>query len=135
MNPIASAETETPTAADSEHDILPAVKNTTAPASAVPGDSAGAGLSARGLPESVLRIPVSVQVIIGTARMPLSRLTQLGPGAEITLDQKLGAPATILVNGKEVARGELFVLDEEGDGQQLGVTITEVLSPDNMQDL
>jgi flagellar motor switch protein FliN len=78
------------------------------------------------MPGSILKIPVAIQVVIGSARLPLSQVAQLGPGAMITLDQKLGTPATILVNGKEVAKGELFVLDGEGD--RLGITITEVTS-------
>lgn len=77
-----------------------------------------------GLPGAVLRIPVSVQVVIGTARLPLSQVAQLAPGASLTLEEKLGAPARMLVNGREVARGELFVVDE-ADGR-LGLTITEV---------
>ena len=76
------------------------------------------------MPGSVLKIPVAIQVVIGSARVPLSQVAQLGPGAMITLDQKLGTPAVILVNGREVARGELFVFD--GDGDRLGITITEV---------
>lgn len=80
------------------------------------------------VPESVLRIPVSVQVVIGSARLPLSRIAQLEPGAVIALDEKLGAPALILVNGREVARGELFVLDGEDGGDRLGITITGVVS-------
>ncbi len=78
------------------------------------------------MPESVLKIPVAIQVVIGTARLPLSKVAQLGPGSMIPLDQKLGSPATILVNGREVARGDLFVL--EGGGERLGITITEVLT-------
>ena len=77
------------------------------------------------MPGSVLKIPVAIQVVIGSARVPLSQVAQLGPGAMITLDQKLGTPAVILVNGREVARGELFVFD--GDGDRLGITITEVI--------
>lgn len=76
------------------------------------------------LPSAVLRIPVSVQVIIGTARLTLSQVAELSPGAVLTLEEKLGTPARVLVNGREVARGELFVLD--GDGDRLGLTITEV---------
>jgi flagellar motor switch protein FliN/FliY len=76
------------------------------------------------LPSAVLRIPVSVQVVIGTARLPLSQVAELKPGATITLDEKIGAAAKLLVNGREVARGEIFVL--EGDGERLGLTITEV---------
>lgn len=83
-------------------------------------------LSASSLPGSVMKIQVAIQVVIGSARVPLAQVAQLGPGAVITLDQKLGTPASILVNGKEVAKGELYVLDGEGD--RLGITITEVVS-------
>ena len=79
----------------------------------------------RRLPGAVLRIPVSVQVVIGTARMPLSEVAELKPGANVTLEEKLGTAARVLVNGREVAKGELFVLD--GDGDRLGLTITEVV--------
>ena len=73
---------------------------------------------------AVLKIPVAIQVVIGSASIPLSQIAQLGPGAVITLNQKLGTPASILVNGKEVAKGDLFVLD--GEGGRLGIVITEV---------
>lgn len=79
------------------------------------------------LPGAVLRIPVSVQVVIGSARLPLSQVAKLAPGTTLTLDEKLGTPARMLVNGREVARGTLFVVDEsEG---RLGLTITEVAGP------
>lgn len=90
------------------------------PMAAVPGSMTGA----LPLPGAVMRIPVSVQVVIGSAKLPLSQISELAPGAVIKLDQKLGTPATILVNGREVAKGELFVL--EGDEEKLGITITEV---------
>lgn len=76
------------------------------------------------LPSAVLRIPVSVQVVIGTARVPLGQVAELAPGTTLALEEKLGTPARMLVNGREVARGELYVVDEaEG---RLGLTITEV---------
>lgn len=75
-------------------------------------------------PGAVMRIPVSVQVVIGTASLPLSQVAQLSPGTMVTLEERLGSPVRMLVNGREVARGELLVLDEvEGT---LGLTITEV---------
>lgn len=82
-----------------------------------------------GMPQSVLRIPVSLQVVIGTTRLPLSQIAQLTAGSTIALEQKLGAPATILVNGREVAKGEIFVLEDEGADDRLGITITEVFQP------
>ncbi len=76
------------------------------------------------LSAAVLRIPVTVQVVIGSARISLSQITKLAPGTTLSLEERLGAPARMLVNGREVARGELFVVDE-ADGR-LGITITEV---------
>lgn len=92
-------------------------------------DSGVVASDARGLalPEAVLRIPVSVQVVIGSARIPLAQVAKLAPGTTLTLEEKLGAPARMLVNGREVARGTLFVVDE-GEGR-LGLTITEVAGP------
>jgi flagellar motor switch protein FliN/FliY len=87
-------------------------------------DSSSEISSTHRLPHAVLRIPVSVQVVIGTARLPLSKVAELKPGTTITLEEKLGTSARVLVNGREVARGELFVLDGEGD--RLGLTITEI---------
>lgn len=80
--------------------------------------------SAHRLPGAILRIPVSVQIVIGTARLSLSQVAELGPGTIVPLEEKLGTHARVLVNGREVARGELFVLD--GDGDRLGLTITDV---------
>jgi flagellar motor switch protein FliN len=91
-----------------------------------PGLSSGESINALTMSGNVLKIPVSIQVVIGSARIPLSEVAQLQPGATITLDQKLGAPASILVNGREVARGELVVLD--GNESRLGITITEVVN-------
>lgn len=79
------------------------------------------------LPNSILQIPVTVQVVLGSVRLPIGRVAELRAGSAITLDQKLGAPVAILVNGREVAKGELFVLDGELD--RLGVTITELAPP------
>lgn len=78
------------------------------------------------LPEAVLRIPVNVQIVIGSVRLPLSHVTKLGPGMTLTLEERLGAPARMLVNGREVARGDLFVVDEASG--RLGIAITAVAS-------
>ena len=91
------------------------------------GPHANSALALSSLPGAVMRIPVSVQVVIGSARLPLAQVATLAPGATLTLEEKLGAPARMLVNGREVARGDLFVVDES-DGR-LGITITEVSGP------
>ncbi len=75
--------------------------------------------------DTILSIPVTVQVVLGTTTMPVARLMKLGRGAVITLDQKVGAPVSVLVNGRVVARGEVVVVDE--DNSKFGVTLTEIV--------
>jgi len=89
-----------------------------------PSATLGAAAGAANL-DAILSIPVTVQVVLGTTTMPVSKLMKLGRGAVITLDQKVGSPVSILVNGRIVARGEVVVVDEENS--QFGVTLTEIV--------
>ncbi len=73
----------------------------------------------------VLRIPVTVKVLLGSASMPIFQLTKLGRGAIIPLDRRVGEPVDVMVNGRTIARGEIVVLDE--DGSRFGVTLTEMI--------
>jgi flagellar motor switch protein FliN/FliY len=75
--------------------------------------------------ETILGIPVTVQVVLGTTTMPVARLMKLGRGAIISLDQKVGDPVNVLVNGRVVAKGEVVVVDEESS--RFGVTLTEIV--------
>jgi flagellar motor switch protein FliN/FliY len=74
--------------------------------------------------EAILRIPVVVQAILGTASMPVANLMKLGRGAIVPLDHRIGEPVDIVVNGRVVARGEVVVLEE--DSSRFGVTLTEI---------
>ncbi len=73
----------------------------------------------------ILRIPVTVQIVLGTATMPVSSLAKLGRGAVIPLDRRVGEPVDVVINGKVVARGEVVVVDE--DNSRFGISLTEVL--------
>jgi flagellar motor switch protein FliN len=73
-------------------------------------------------------IPVTVEILLGTATMQLLDLMNLKPGSDLLLDQDIGEPVTVMVNGKKIARGELYVLETRGD--LLGVRITEILQTD-----
>ena len=74
----------------------------------------------------ILGIPVSVQVVLGGTTMPVADLIKLNRGAVIPLDQRVGQPVDVVVNGRIVARGEMVVIDE--DGSRLGVSLIEVVS-------
>jgi flagellar motor switch protein FliN len=78
------------------------------------------------IPNALAGIPVNVQVMLGTATLQLSELMSLEPGSDLYLDQAIGEPVIVFVNGARIAKGELYVL--EGRGDKLGVRITELLS-------
>jgi flagellar motor switch protein FliN/FliY len=75
--------------------------------------------------DRVLRIPVTLKVLLGTASMPIFQLTKLGRGAVIPLDRRVGEPVDVMINGRIIARGEIVVLDDEGS--RFGITLTEMI--------
>ncbi len=50
--------------------------------------------------DSILRIPVLVQVVLGSATMPVANLMKLGRGAIVPLDHRVGEPVDVMVNGR-----------------------------------
>jgi flagellar motor switch protein FliN/FliY len=75
---------------------------------------------------AILSIPVTVQVVLGSTSMPVASLMRLARGAVISLDQRVGDPVDIVVNGKLVARGEIVVVDETS--QRFGVSLLEIVA-------
>jgi flagellar motor switch protein FliN len=75
--------------------------------------------------EIIMRIPVTVQIVLGSTTMPVSGLVKLGRGAVIPLDRKVGDPVDVVVNGRVVARGEVVVVDD--GASHFGISLTEVL--------
>lgn len=75
--------------------------------------------------DTILRIPVTVQVVLGSTTMPVANLLKLGRGAVIPLDHRVGEPVDVVVNGRVVARGEVVVVED--DTTRFGVSLTEVV--------
>lgn len=75
--------------------------------------------------DSILKIPVVVQVFLGSASMPISDLMKLGRGAVVSLDHHIADPVDLVVNGRTIARGELVAVD--GDPTRIGVKLIEIL--------
>ncbi len=76
--------------------------------------------------DMIMRIPVAVQVVLGSATMPVSGLVRLGRGAVIPLDRRVGEPVDVVVNGRVVARGEVVVMEE--GSSRFGISLTEVVT-------
>ena len=75
--------------------------------------------------ETILGIPVDVQVVLGSASMLVANLLKLGRGSVIPLNHRVGEPVDIVVNGRVVARGEVVVVED--DNSRFGVSLTEII--------
>ncbi|MTI45897.1 flagellar motor switch protein FliN/FliY [Roseibium hamelinense] len=79
--------------------------------------------------DTILGIPVNIQVVLGSATMLVSNLLKLGRGAVIPLNHRVGEPIDIVVNGRVIARGEVVVVED--DNSRFGVSLTEIISSQN----
>lgn len=69
-------------------------------------------------------VPLQVTVELGRTQRLIRDILELSPGSIIELDKLAGEPVDILVNGKQIAKGEVVVIDES-----FGVRITDIADP------
>ncbi len=79
-------------------------------------------MSSRGM-DFLLDIPVELTVQLGTTKMLIKDLLQLGQGSVVELEKLAGEPMEILANRKLIARGEVVVVNEK-----FGVRLTDIIS-------
>ena len=84
--------------------------------------AAAAPAAESNLQKLVMSIPVQMDVVIGSAEMPVSDLIGMEAGSVVMLNRKIGEPVDICVNGTKIATGEIQSLDD--DPSRLGVRIT-----------
>jgi flagellar motor switch protein FliN/FliY len=66
---------------------------------------------------------MQVTVQVGSTKMVIRELLQLGQGSVVELEKLAGEPMEVLVNNKLVARGEVVVVNEK-----FGIRLTDVIS-------
>ena len=66
---------------------------------------------------------MQVTVQVGSTKMVIRELLQLGQGSVIELEKLAGEPMEVLVNNKLVARGEVVVVNDK-----FGIRLTDVIS-------
>lgn len=71
-------------------------------------------------------VTLQVTIELGRTRMSIEDVLQLGDGSVVELDKLAGDPVDIFVNGRQVARGEVLVLNEN-----FCVRVSEVLEADD----
>jgi flagellar motor switch protein FliN/FliY len=67
-------------------------------------------------------VVVRVSAHVGSCKMPISDVLNLGAGSLIQLDRAAGEVVDLLVNGTPIARGEIVAI-----GDRYGLRITEVV--------
>jgi flagellar motor switch protein FliN/FliY len=80
----------------------------------------GAAKSAR-LPQMMRRIPVTLTLEVGSARISLQELMDIGPSSVLPLDALAGEPLVIKVNGAAIGRAEVVVA-----GEQYGLKVIDL---------
>lgn len=71
----------------------------------------------------IMDVPLEVTVELGRTTKSISDILDFAPGKIIELDKVAGEPIDVLVNGKNVARGEVVVIEE-----CFGIRITEIIN-------
>ena len=74
----------------------------------------------------IMDIPVEVQIVLGSAQMPVSELMALEKGSTVGLNRRIGEAVDVMVNGRRIARGEITVLDN--DPSRFGIRLTEIIT-------
>ncbi len=75
--------------------------------------------------ELLADIPVEISVEIGNTDMQLEEILNLHPNSIIELDRHINEPVDIKINGKLVAKGELYIVED-----QYGIKITQIVTPE-----
>ena len=52
----------------------------------------------------IMNIPVDVQIVLGSAEMPVSELMALQKGSTVALNRRIGEAVDVMVNGRKIAR-------------------------------
>jgi flagellar motor switch protein FliN/FliY len=73
--------------------------------------------------ELLLGVNLQVTVEIGRTRLPIRDVLALTPGSIVELDKLAGEKVDVLVNGHQIASGEVVVVDDN-----FGVRVTDVVS-------
>ncbi|NHZ90615.1 flagellar motor switch protein FliN [Massilia sp. CCM 8733] len=75
----------------------------------------------RDLPQMMRKIPVTLTLEVGSARISLQELMAIGPSSVIALDVLAGEPLVIKVNGTPIGRAEVVVA-----GEQYGLKVIDL---------
>ncbi len=71
----------------------------------------------------LMDIPLEVSVEIGSTHLPLEEILKLNPNNIVELDKFINQPVDLKVNGKLIAKGELYTVEDH-----FGIKITSIIT-------
>ncbi len=74
--------------------------------------------------DAFLSIPVTLELVLASLKIPVSKLMDIQEGSEIDLDHPAGAEVALVVNGSRIAFGHLFLIDQAS--RRVGVRISRL---------
>ncbi len=74
----------------------------------------------------LLDIPLEVTVEIGSTEMAIEDVLKLNPNSVIELDRFVNEPIDLKVNGRVIAKGELYTVKNN-----FGIKITHIITPED----
>ncbi len=74
----------------------------------------------------LLDIPLEITVEIGSTEMLIEDVLKLNPNSIIELDRYIDEPIDLKVNGKVIAKGELYTVKNN-----FGIRITHIITPED----
>ncbi len=74
----------------------------------------------------LLDIPLEVTIEVGSTQMPIEDILKLNPNSVIELDRYINEPIDLKVNGKTIAKGELYTVKNN-----FGIRITHIITPED----
>ncbi len=80
------------------------------------------GLTQKENIDLIMDVPLEVTVELGRTSRTIKDILEFAPGTIVELNKIAGESVDVLVNGKNVARGEVVVIEES-----FGVRITEII--------
>jgi flagellar motor switch protein FliN/FliY len=125
LDTVAAATKNGTTSADGDRHLrpVPSAAQPVAQPVTFPSLEDGADVPGAGDIGLLLDVPLQVTVELGRTQLRIRNVLELVPGSIDEVDRLAGEPVDVLVNGKQIARGEVVVIDEE-----FGVRITDVAS-------
>ena len=72
--------------------------------------------------DSILDVPITISAVLGRTRLSVSEILKLSEGSILDLEKAIGEPVDVYINDKQIARGELMLVDDE-----LSISITEII--------